>query len=143
MISVNSAVAYIKNNKKTVGIVVLFVLGALLLLFSASDGAKAEDKKESYDSLAEYKESLETELARLCSSVEGVGRCTVTVSFERGEEKLYKGSTLIETKPPRVMGITVVCKGADSDGVRASLTAMLSSLFDIGTNRVSVMKLNS
>ena len=113
-----------------------------MLIFSASGGQKTQ-KSENYDSLAEYKESLETELARLCSSVEGVGKCTVTVSFERGEEKLYKGSTLIETKPPRVMGITVVCRGADSDSVRASLTAMLSSLFDIGSNRVSVLKLNS
>ncbi len=142
MKSVSSFFTYLKDNKKTVGIVALFVFGALLLLFSAFGGEETE-KNENYDSLAEYKESLEAELARLCSSVEGVGKCSVTVSFERGEEKLYKGSTLIETKPPRVMGITVVCRGADSDGVRASLTAMLSSLFDIGTNRVSVLKLNS
>ena len=142
MKSVNSALACIKDNKKAVGIVVLFFLGALLLAFSAAGGEKNAGK-ESVDSLAEYKVALEEELARLCSSVEGVGRCTVTVSFERGEEKLYKGSTLIETKPPRVMGITVVCSGADSDGVRAALTSMLSALFDIGTNRISVLKLNS
>lgn len=142
MKSVNSALACIKDNKKAVGIIVLFFLGALLLAFSAAGGEKNAGK-ESVDSLAEYKVALEEELARLCSSVEGVGRCTVTVSFERGEEKLYKGSTLIETKPPRVMGITVVCSGADSDGVRAALTSMLSALFDIGTNRISVLKLNS
>ena len=142
MKSVNSALACIKDNKKAVGIIVLFFLGAILLAFSAAGGEKNAGK-ESVDSLAEYKVALEEELARLCSSVEGVGRCTVTVSFERGEEKLYKGSTLIETKPPRVMGITVVCSGADSDGVRAALTSMLSALFDIGTNRISVLKLNS
>ena len=142
MKSVSSALTYIKENKKVVGIIVLFLLGALLLACSAIGGERNAEK-ESVDSLAEYKVALEEELARLCSSVEGVGRCTVTVSFERGEEKLYKGSTLIETKPPRVMGITVVCSGADSDGVRASLTSMLSALFDVGTNRISVLKLNS
>ena len=142
MKSIDKALSYVKDNKKTVAIVALFVLGAILLLLSASGGEKSAEK-ESGDSLTEYKALLEEELAQLCSSVEGVGRCTVTVSFERGEEKLYKGSNLIETKPPRVMGITVVCRGADSDSVRANLTAMLSSLFDIGTNRVSVLKLNS
>lgn len=142
MKSVSTVLKYIKNNKRTAGIIALFLLGTLLLVISASGSGKS-DKSEDYDSLAEYKASLEKELEQLCSSVEGVGRCTVTVSFERGEEKLYKGSNLIETKPPRVMGVTVVCRGADSDGVRANLTAMLSSLFDIGTNRVSILKLNS
>lgn len=142
MKSVSTVLKYIKNNKRTAGIIALFLLGTLLLVISASGSGKS-GKSEDYDSLAEYKASLEKELEQLCSSVEGVGRCTVTVSFERGEEKLYKGSNLIETKPPRVMGVTVVCRGADSDGVRANLTAMLSSLFDIGTNRVSILKLNS
>ena len=68
MKSVNSALACIKDNKKAVGLIVLFFLGALLLAFSAAGGEKNAGK-ESVDSLAEYKVALEEELARLCSSV--------------------------------------------------------------------------
>ena len=86
--------------------------------------------------------AVEEELADMCSSVSGVGRCKVTVTFERGEERVYKGSLLIESKPPKVLGVTVVCKGADSDLVRAEIVGMMSALFDIGANRIAVLKLN-
>ena len=136
------AMDFIKKNKKTLGVVLLLLLGIFLLIFS-SVGHSSSEGAESVDSLEEYKSRLEAELGELCSSVNGVGRCRVTVTFERGEERVYKGSTLIESKPPKVMGVTVVCKGADSDLVRAELVSMMSALFDIGSNRIAVLKLNS
>ena len=136
------AMDFIKKNKKALGVVLLLLLGIFLLIFSSIDPSLSEGA-ESVDSLEEYKSRLEAELGELCSSVNGVGRCRVTVTFERGEERVYKGSTLIESKPPKVMGVTVVCKGADSDLVRAELVSMISALFDIGSNRIAVLKLNS
>lgn len=136
------AMDFIKKNKKALGVVLLLLLGIFLLIFSSVDPSLSEGA-ESVDSLEEYKSRLEAELGELCSSVNGVGRCRVTVTFERGEERVYKGSTLIESKPPKVMGVTVVCKGADSDLVRAELVSMMSALFDIGSNRIAVLKLNS
>ena len=136
------AMDFIKKNKKALGVVLLLLLGIFLLIFSSIDPSLSEGA-ESVDSLEEYKSRLEAELSELCSSVNGVGRCRVTVTFERGEERVYKGSTLIESKPPKVMGVTVVCKGADSDLVRAELVSMMSALFDIGSNRIAVLKLNS
>ena len=141
MISGESVKRYFLNNKKTVFILLLLGVGILLLLFGSFSDTKNEASNEQ-GSLAEYKKTLEAELEELCSSVEGVGRCRVTVSFERGEELKYKGNTLIESSPPRVLGICVVCRGADSYEVSKKLTDMLSSLFNIGTNRVSVLKLN-
>ena len=117
----------------------LVALGLFLILFS-SFGEK-EDSEE-YTSLSEYKRQLEDELSEMCERVLGVGRCYVTLSFERGEQSTYKGSTLVETKPPKVLGVTVVCKGADSDYVKGQIVNMMSSLFDIGTNRIAVLKLN-
>lgn len=137
-----SVKGYIEKNKKSVVIVLIFVLGVFLLVFSSSDFSEEETLVE-YEDLNSYKERLEAELSEVCSSVKGVGRCKVTVTFERGEEHIYKGSSLIESKPPKVMGVTVVCKGADSDSVRADIVDMLSALFDIGTNRIAVLKLNS
>ena len=141
MISAEALVEYFKSNKKTVLIILLLAVGALFLIIASFSGRSVEENQER-TALSEYKKELEGELESLCSSVEGVGKCRVTVTFERGEELKYKGSTLIESRPPRVMGITVVCRGADSDLVQGELIYMLSSLFDIGTNRVSVLKLN-
>lgn len=131
---------YLIKNKRGVFIAFLFILGAVMLLLSSRTSEPV--KEEEGETLAQYKVRLEEELAQMCSSVEGVGRCKVTVSFERGEEKEYKGSSLIGSKPPKVLGVTVVCKGADSDFVKSEIIGMMSALFDIGTNRIAVLKLN-
>jgi stage III sporulation protein AG len=47
---------------------------------------------------------------------------------------------LTESRPPLVLGVTVVCSGGDSDHVRARLTEMITALFDIPSNRVAVLK---
>ena len=139
--TVNSVKGLLSKNKKSVIIILLLCLGIFLLLVSA--GPVSEEKQtEKIEDLNEYKERIEDELAGICSSVKGVGKCRVTVTFERGEERIYKGSSLIQSKPPKVMGVTVVCKGADSDAVKSEIVGMMSALFDIGTNRIAVLKLN-
>ena len=137
-----SVKTYVEKNKKSVFIIATFILGILLLVFSSSHFSEEKAVVENED-LNTYKARLEAELSEVCSSVKGVGRCKVTVTFERGEERVYKGSSLIESRPPKVLGVTVVCKGADSDSVRAEIVDMMSALFDIGTNRIAVLKLNS
>ena len=129
-----------KNNKKLSMVVLLFALGIMLIAIS---GATGNDAVENVPSLAQYKAELEDEVENMCSSVRGVGKCRVMITFERGEENTYKGSSLIESKPPKVMGISVVCRGADSLEVTRALVDMLTALFDIGSNRISVLKLNS
>lgn len=70
--------------------------------------------------------SEESELSELCSSVAGVGRCRVTVVLDSD------GS---------VSAVAVVCEGGDSLTVRARLTELITTLYGIGSNRVSIMKL--
>ena len=139
----SSAKEYAKNNKRSIVLLLLLVFGIGMLLFASSEGSDTGAESDGEDALTVYKERLESELSDICSSVAGVGRCRVTVTFERGEERVYKGSSLIESRPPRVMGVTVICKGADSDAVRREIVGMMSALFDIGTNRIAVLKLNS
>lgn len=139
---VKSFFSYLKENKKTARLLCFLALGIALLLIAAPF-FEGDEPVSTEESLEEYKKRLEGEIADLCSSVDGVGRCKVTVTFERGAENSYKGSRLTESKPPKVMGIAVVCRGADSDAVRADIAGMLSALFEIGSNRVAVLKLNS
>ena len=131
-----------KEKYRLIFVVLVAAVGMALVLFSLG-GTKEEKTEKSSQSLAEYKAELEKELESACSSIRGVGRCEVIVTFSRGAENTYKGTNLIESKPPEVMGVSVICEGADSDEVRAGIVGMMSSLFSIGTNRVSVMKLNA
>ena len=132
---VNRFILFFKEKRKIALILILASLGLMLVAISSigSDGAVESE------GLSEYKQELERSLEKLCSEVDGVGRCSVMVTFSRGEENTYKGSQLTESKPPRVLGVTVVCDGGDSATVKARLSQMLCALFDIGANRVAVL----
>lgn len=121
-------------------ILAALAIGAALLL--ACSFMSSEEKQPEEDNLAIYKAELEQSLADFCSSVEGAGRCKVMISFSSGESLEYKGGNLISSTPPRVLGVTVLCRGGDKDKVRAEITELVSSLFDIGKNRVCVLKLS-
>ena len=135
MILVNKIIEAFQGKKKIALILLLVSIGLMLIAISSIDSGGEVDSSN----LSEYKEALEKRLEKLCSEVDGVGRCTVMVTFSRGEENTYKGSQLTESKPPRVLGVTVVCDGGDSAQVKARLSQMLCALFDIGANRVAVL----
>lgn len=128
-------VTFFKGKKKIALILVLVSLGLMLVALSSVSSPNESEQA----GLSEYKEELEKRLEKLCSEVDGVGRCSVMVTFSRGEENTYKGSQLTESKPPRVLGVTVVCDGGENAAVRARLSQMLCALFDIGANRVAVL----
>ena len=138
-----SFIAFIKENKNFRKAAALIAVGIILIFISSSFGNQKADNKTDEITLDEYKERLEEDISSICSDVSGVGKCRVFITLERGEQNTYKGSSVIETKPPKVLGVTVVCRGADSDYVRSELTDMLTALFDIGANRVAILKLNS
>lgn len=136
-------VEFFKGRKGSLRVALLVLIGVLLIFFSGSACFESEPSDSGGNSLEEYKERTEGELESLCHSVRGVGRCRVYLTLARGEKNSYKGSTVIETKPPEVLGVTVICDGGDKDSVRLALVDMLTALFNIGSNRVAILKLNS
>jgi len=99
------------------------VLMLAAIAIAAVAGARGEDKSDGLGDSA-----VEKEITELCSRIDGVGECHVAVVFEDGNEG-------------RVYSVAVVCDGGDSVRVRAAVTELITSLFGIGANRVSVMKL--
>ena len=134
--------AYVKENKRIFIIILLVCLGLLLASAATTLGSSEKSTVKEGQTLDEYREKLEGELASLCGGVEGVGKCRVFITFDKGAQNTYKNGTLIETKPPHVSGVTVVCDGGESDRVKSSLTKMITALFGIGSNRVAILKLN-
>ena len=133
---------FVKSNKRILKIGIFILIG-IILIFASSAGENKKSEEKGEITLDEYKEKLEDEIADICRDVDGVGKCRVFITLERGEQNSYKGSMIMETKPPKVLGVTVVCRGADSDYVKSELTDMLTALFDIGANRIAILKLNS
>ena len=123
-------------------IILAALIGAAVLLGLGVVLPKEEAATEQ-NSLEEYKAKLEDSLAQMCESVDGAGRCRVMVSFESGESLEYKGGNLIASSPPKVLGVTVLCRGGDKDRIKSEITEMMSALFDIGKNRICVLKLSS
>lgn len=136
---VRTLIDTVRNNKRIAVALGVIVASLILLLLLPSDSPEAS--RAECATLEEYKEWLEGELEVLCSSVDGVGRCSVFVTFERGAESTYKGGVLTDSRPPRVLGISVVCRGAESQRVQRELTELLCSLFDVGSNRVKILKM--
>ena len=126
-----------KGDKKRIATVVLLVAGLLLMLFSSKVGS-TESAAE--DSLSKYKRELEKDLSELCSSIDGVGRCEVRVTFSEGERVEYRGTNKVSETPPKVLGVSVVCDGGGRADVRAAITECMVALFDIGANRVAVAR---
>lgn len=133
------------KEKKGIAIAVVFMLLGVVLIFSSSflDTGSAKQTSDEEKSIDEYRLQLEEELEQFCERIEGVGKCRVFITIERKNGGSYKTSYTEETSPPTVLGITVLCEGAESDIVKRNLVQMLSALFGIGSNRISVLKLNS
>ena len=122
----NAFLSVMRRNKKILAVALIAVLGIALILAS-SHAEREETEKEEKITLDSYKKTLEGEIESLCSAVEGVGKCKVVISFERGEQTVYKGSSVIEIKPPEIKGVIIACRGADNDEVRLQLVDMMTS----------------
>lgn len=72
-------------------------------------------------------DTLEDRAEQMCSLVEGVGECEVMITYGDDDS---------------VYAVAVLCEGADRTQVRKSVTELITSLFGIGTNRISILKIS-
>ena len=105
---------YLRENKRS--LIIFALIGVMLIalcLFSDSDAAKTTG------------DGAEQRLSEVVSMVDGVGECEVMISYE-GEE---------------CVGVIILCEGAESATVRARLIDLVTSLYGVGANRVSILKI--
>lgn len=149
---------YFKGLKGKGMLLLLLAVGILLLFLGGGSEQKTVGKEEGAADVAArteaYRVALEEELTLLCSQVEGVGRLDLLLTLEGSERAVYATDTgesgrtdyvmsggeglLLYREYPAVRGVAVVCEGGADPAVRAQLTALLSALLDIGTNRISI-----
>ncbi len=142
-------------------------VGAMLLLClsellgapgGGADGADGAAAQTEVYTVSAYQAELEARLADLIGQLAGAGEATVMITLENGEEKIYAldtqagqtqsqqthvllddGSALEETVYlPTVCGVAVVCDGGGDVRVAARITALVSALLDVPSNRICV-----
>lgn len=96
-------------------VLIILAVGVLLLVLGDVSLGTQEPARE------------EEKIAELCSMTEGVGECRVMVTYSPEGDEVY--------------AVAVLCNGGESAEIRGRITAMICSLYGIGSNRVSVMKL--
>jgi hypothetical protein len=110
-----SFLSFIKKQDKKFIILLVGALALAILLLPTSN--KKVEEAAPLDEAARLEE--------LCSKIEGVGECRVMVTYREGE----------------VYAVAVICRGADNPKVRESVTELITSIYGIGANRVSIQKM--
>lgn len=154
----------IMKDKKALLIVILAIVGMLLILFS--DGSKRETEFLKGETESEVSKDYEEKLQRLISKIDGVGKVSVMITYESGEESVFasdkeesfrngeekikndyiivdgdNGETGLKIKSvyPKIKGVAVVCSGASDIAVKERIISVVSALFDISIKNISVV----
>ncbi len=115
MKSDNSFKDFLLSGRGIFSVVILLIVGILLI---AAGELEKTDKSAS--------DSEERRLSELCCATEGVGDCRVMITYTEGGE---------------VFAVAVLCDGAGSSEVERDIKELVGSLYGIGANRITVLKL--
>ncbi len=111
--SENTFMSFIKKNKTALIFILILLIGVLLLCLPRGEESEKTQNEEE-------------RVALLCSGIEGVGECSVLLNIKEGE----------------VASAAILCEGADSSEVEANIKKLISSLYGIGYNKITVLKLS-
>lgn len=159
----------LKQDKKALLTVVVGLIGMTLVLLSelpsAFDG-KTESVADTESQF--YNDDLERETERLISQIEGAGKVSVMLTYEATEETVWardvktgesgndntdkeekyiimdtsqgESGLAVKVLYPKIRGVAVVCSGGEDPIVNSRIKALVSALFDIGSNRISIAR---
>ena len=108
---------FLRSGSPALRIAVLLLSGAILAALAFFLLPSGEEPPDQTDDLTE-----------LCSEIEGVGECRVTVSYKDDGEEIY--------------AVAVLCEGAEQIEVKSKLYKLISNLYGLGYNRISVLKIS-
>ena len=157
----------LKKDNKAMFILLAGLIGMLLILLSDSDSSNKSVKSEidGYNPIVSEQE-LALEVEKLIESIAGAGRCKVMITYKSYDESVYaydkdensnsQGETdfsgeyviidsgdkedglKIKTIMPEIKGVAVVCQGGNNPVIKEQIITLLSALFNISSNKISV-----
>ena len=161
--SKNTMLSFIKA-KKIYFLAGLALLGVLLIILSSGRQNNEENVRESIEELdpSAYADMLEERIEELCNRVDGVSGTYAVVTLKGGYKAIYatdiqEGSSSSKNQTvvigsgsneaailegysyPEIAGIGIVCRGGDSYEVKNKLISLISSTFNISSNKIFVV----
>ncbi len=142
----------IKNLKyKEYLLAVVLGIVVLVIFFGQMGTQNSKKTKDSASfSPAEYAASLELKLEKVLSKMEGAGKTTVALTVASGMQSvpylkedgsaLQSGGKVVMLKEsyPEIVGVVIVCEGADSYLTKLQVIGAACSLLNISEDRVRV-----
>ncbi len=145
-------------NRQKIGILLLFGIGILLIVFSGHFGASVNEGKShdppQYTDVSFYTSYLEERIRDLCRSVEGIEEAIVFLTLDCSSEYVYsedrasdflilsgndgEQALMLYEIYPRVRGVAVVCTGGDLPRIRETVTELLSAALALPSNKIKV-----
>lgn len=151
------------SRKKLLLLLACAAVGVLLMIFGGSIGGEVADENAELESLdpEKYAKEIEERVEELCNKIDGVSSTYAVVTLKGGYRAIYasdsqSGSSLskhqtviigsgssqkallIGYENPEIAGIGIVCKGGDDAVARENIISVISSAFDISTNKIFV-----
>ena len=152
-----------KDKRKILFFVLLAIVGvAVILIANKSAGEQTTDKSELADlDPAQYARYVEERVEELCNKIDGVSSTYAVVTLKGGYTAIYasdvqngtsnsKNQTviigsgsqekglLIGYQNPEISGIGIVCSGGDDYNIRKNIISVVSSAFDLSSNKIFV-----
>ena len=129
------------RGKGSVWLPILMFLLLAVLFFSLST-CQGEEAKTPYSEEAEalvaWRCQEEEKLSQLICHLDGVERCYVSIHFSSGEESVLEGGVTVSFSPARVSSVVVLYEGELALSLKEKIVDMVTTLYSIGANRVSV-----
>lgn len=164
--SFNDIFLKLKKDKKTLLTVILGITGMLLVLLSELPMFSSEKDIPEGKNVTDFSYDLQRQVENLISEIEGAGKVSVMLTYDTSEERVWAKDTderkdnggnndvsekhiIIDTVQeesglcvkviyPKVRGVAVVCSGGKNPQVISEIKALISALFDIGSNKISI-----
>ena len=150
---------------KKILIIIFAVFAGIVILFFGIDSNNSTVSKANNDNsleysseqLSTYTDALEEKIKIFLESIGGISVVSVLVTVESSAETVYATNgtnsdyVIIRDKngdenaiplteiTARLRGIAVVCNYGNNEGLRLKIIDLLASLFDVGSNRISVI----
>ena len=146
----------------------VLILGILLMCLPLGSNEKKAVVKERSWQQEDRSDSLQKDLEKILSEIEGIGKVSVLLSVDTGFEHVYQQNVQSKTSDgvqekesetaffaqdgtdvplevkviyPVYKGAVVVCQGADKASVKLSVVQAVSDLTGLKTDRISVIKM--
>ncbi len=167
---IREILAKVKGDKKTMAVLIVALAGMLLIMLSETGENDNKDNTSDNNSQYVMSENeLCQELENLIENINGAGKAKVMITFEASAETVYAadsqekttkdgekdinseyiiidssgGETGMKLKiiSPEVKGVAVVCRGAKNSVIKEQIISLVSALFDISSNKISVAEM--